>query len=120
MPDDPMQPFWDSQKELHGKVATYAWIGWGLVNFYMEPDATLISWQALLYFTVGMFLAALVLGAGAYLVQRRVASAEMSSPDIFEPSGIARLKRKGWGLLFAQVIIVAIASSQTIRLLFSV
>ena len=66
---DPYQ----KQKEAHGKWATFAWIGSGLYLFLTADGVSIWSWQALVFFLVGMFAAAIIFGIAAYGVQRGIA-----------------------------------------------
>jgi hypothetical protein len=60
-PDSPAD-FWDSQKQPPGQFATFAWLLIGVYLFYRHPEAWFLSWQAAVYFVVGMFVAAVVFG----------------------------------------------------------
>lgn len=66
---DPYQ----KQKEAHGKWATFAWVGSGLYLFLTREGVSIWSWQALVFFLVGMFAAAIIFGAAAYGMQRGLA-----------------------------------------------
>jgi len=65
------------QKESAGKSATFAWIGFGIYLFIVTDRANFLSWQAAVYFIVGMFAAALVFGIAGYIVQRLLAKVLM-------------------------------------------
>lgn len=52
----------EKQREMYGGFATYAWIGSGIVLLFLDEKFTLLSWQSLLFFIVGPFLAAVLLG----------------------------------------------------------
>src|SRR5712691_12158709 len=71
--DEPLQTFYDKQKETHGGWATFAWIGSGLYLFATTEGAHFLSWQAAVFFLVGTFVAALGFGIAAYLLQRGLA-----------------------------------------------
>lgn len=60
----------ENQKEMYGGFATYAWIGSGIVILLLDEKFTLLSWQSLLFFIVGPFLAEVVLGWVFYRTQR--------------------------------------------------
>jgi hypothetical protein len=68
-PDSPAD-FWDSQKQPPGQFATFAWLLIGVYLFYRHPEAWFLSWQAAVYFVVGMFVAAVVFGWLGYGLQR--------------------------------------------------
>ena len=59
-----------SEQEVHGKWATLVWIGSGVYLFATVDTASFFSWEAAVYLVVGMFVAALVFGAGANLLRR--------------------------------------------------
>lgn len=52
----------ENQKETYEAFATYAWISSGIVLLFLDEKFTLLSWQSLLFFIVGPFLAGVVLG----------------------------------------------------------
>ncbi len=62
-----------NQKEAHGKWATFAWIGSSLYLFLTTDGVSIWSWQALDFFLVGMFAAAIIFGIAAYSVHRGIA-----------------------------------------------
>jgi hypothetical protein len=47
----------DELKSQIGGFVMWAWLISGAVLFYREPEARLISWQALIYFLVGTLIA---------------------------------------------------------------
>ena len=53
---------YEKQKETCGHFATYAWIGSGIVLLFLDEKFILLSWQGLLFFLVGPYLAAVLLG----------------------------------------------------------
>jgi hypothetical protein len=54
-------------KEKAGNIATWSWIIFGIWHFWRTPSARFLSWQAVVYFAVGMFIAAIVFGWILYL-----------------------------------------------------
>lgn len=64
---------YEKQKEIQGGFATYAWIGSGMLLLFLDEKFTLLSWQSLMFFVVGPFLAALLLGWVFYGTQRGLA-----------------------------------------------
>lgn len=85
-----MDNFYDQQKKKHGDWAAMVWIGSGIYLFATDPAAHFLSWQALVFFIVGMFLAAIVFGGAAYVLQRLIGKVFMLV--VREPSqGIAGL-----------------------------
>jgi hypothetical protein len=77
--NDLERSFYDRQKELHGKTATLLWLAFGVVEFLRQSAARFFSWQALLYFLVGMFAAALIFGMLTYGAQRLMARSLLRS-----------------------------------------
>jgi hypothetical protein len=63
------------QKEACGGFATFAWIGSGILLLFLDEKFTLLSWQSLMFFIVGPFIAALLLGWVFYGTQRGLAKA---------------------------------------------
>jgi hypothetical protein len=57
-------------KTDHGGFAAIVWLIVGAILFYLEPEARLLSWQAGVFFIVGMLAAAGLLGGLSYLVTR--------------------------------------------------
>lgn len=68
---------YEKQKETCGGFATYAWIGSGILLLFLDERFVLMSWQALLFFIVGPFLAAILLGWLFYGTQRGLAKVIM-------------------------------------------
>lgn len=64
---------YEKQKETCGHFATYAWIGSGIVLLFLDEKFTALSWQSLLFFIVGPFLAAILLGWVFYGTERGLA-----------------------------------------------
>jgi hypothetical protein len=111
-----MDSLYDKQKEAHGKWATMVWIGSGIYLFATDPAAHFFSWQAIVFFIVGMFLAAIVFGGAAYVLQRLIAKVFMLV--VREPSqGIAGLIGI-IGIVLFIVETVFLAAQWCVRLLF--
>ena len=53
---------YEKQKGKAGTWATIVWIGSGLSLYLTTEGAVLWSWSALVFFVVGMFVAAIVFG----------------------------------------------------------
>lgn len=113
-------------KEVHGKWgmgiwwATTIWLGCGVYLFATVDAASFLSWQAPVYFVVGMFVAALVFGAAAYLLQRGVAKilARMESGP--SSGTVTAIKFIGLVLFAVEfVVIFFVARWFVIDLLFS-
>jgi hypothetical protein len=62
---------YEKMKETEGSLATYVWIGSGLFLFLRDGGiGALFSLKAILFFVVGMFVAAILFGNMGYLLQR--------------------------------------------------
>lgn len=59
----------EANRETAGKLATFVWIASGIYLFATSPKASFISWQSLVFFVVGMFVAAVVLGGVSYFIR---------------------------------------------------
>ena len=68
--DDALTAQIDQQKESRGRAAAFIWIGIGIYLFSSTPQAHFFSWQAVVFFVVGMFVAAVVFGGVSYAVHR--------------------------------------------------
>lgn len=64
--EDVSEPTRDKQKEGYGRIATFLWIAFGIYLFAATPEAHFVSWQAAVFFVVGMFAAAVVFGGASY------------------------------------------------------
>ena len=64
--EDVSEPTRDKQKEGYGRIATFLWIAFGIYLFAATPEAHFLSWQAAVFFVVGMFTAAVVFGGASY------------------------------------------------------
>lgn len=56
----------EKRKEFAGGIVTYTWLGSGVFIFWANENATILSWQAVVYFVLGTFVAAVVLGLVLY------------------------------------------------------
>lgn len=113
-----MDDFYDRQKQMHGTGAMFLWIIAGVYLFWTNEAASFLSWQALVFFIVGMFAAALVFGMLAYGAQRIVASLFMTVTD--EPGGLtgALISSTGLVLFVAECVLVFVAARMTMEALF--
>jgi len=64
------EEFFEKQKETSGGFATFAWIGSGVLLLLIDEHFSLFSWQAIVYFLIGTFVAAVLLGWLFYGAQR--------------------------------------------------
>lgn len=96
---DPMQQFYDKQKDVHSKAACAIWIIVGL--FLFIKNGHLISLNSLIFFVGGLFTGALVLAMLNYYLQKCTAKVLLKS-DIFS---IVIIKRISLCLFFINTII---------------
>ncbi len=103
---DPYQ----KQKETHGKWATFAWVGSGLYLFLTTDGVSIWSWQALVFFLVGMFASAIIFGVAAYGVQRGIAKilAKAITRPTASIAGI--ISMVGIGLFVIETIVIFIVA----------
>lgn len=101
-----MDDLYESQKQSAGGFAALLWLAIGAYIFAVHDQASFFTWQAAIYFVAGMFIAALVLGAAAYLAQRgltkvlmRVVSVPPSQPVALSIQGIGVALMVGEGVL---------------------
>lgn len=116
----PVESWDDKLKSNHGGFATIVWLIVGAYLFYSEPEARLLSWQALVYFIVGMFVAAAVFGILSYLIMHGVSRALTATGVITRPTPrvVAGLYVIGCVLAAANVVLIYIAARWTIRAMF--
>lgn len=106
MSADFIEKQYEKQKETHGGWATFAWIGSGIYLFATADGARFLSWQAAVFFIVGMFASPVVFGIAAYLIQRGVAKILVRT--ISTPSaGVAAVVRAiGLALFVAETVVI--------------
>ena len=101
-----MEDLYEKQKTTAGSAATFLWIGIGIYLFAVNERASFFSWQAAVYFIVGMFIAAFVLGVAAYAIQRGVAGV-ISRMVSYPTGGVATMiQALGMVLLVAEAIAI--------------
>jgi hypothetical protein len=108
---------YEKMKETEGSVATYVWIGSGLFLFLSDGGiGALFSLKAILFFVVGMFLAAIVFGNIGYLLQRGLGKvlAKFVQPS---NSAAAVIGTLGVGLMLLNVTIVFLGARFVYNLL---
>jgi hypothetical protein len=98
LPD--LREFYDKQKETHARWAILVWIGSGLYLFLSDGGLrSLISFRALVFFPVGMYIAAVVLGSLSYGLQRLSGKAFMRVFPKPTPLAVSIISGFGWVLL---------------------
>jgi hypothetical protein len=111
----------DALEATHGAFAAIVWLVIGAILFYSGPEVRLASWQALVFFIVGMFVAAGVIGGLSYLVIRGFTKIlvkvwVVSAPT---PRGAIGLTIAGYFFFAAQMLVIYGIERWTIRALFS-
>lgn len=101
----------EQQKEVAGTWATLFWIGSGLYLYFSTDGVTFISWSALGFFGVGMFVAALVFGALFYGLNRVLAKIFARTIKKPTPTVSSFVQVFGLTLLVAQAVVVFLSAS---------
>ncbi|MDD4456548.1 MAG: hypothetical protein PHC98_03070 [Syntrophotalea acetylenica] len=109
---------YEKQKEAHGGWATIVWIASGIYFFATSPTATFISWQALVYFVVGMFIAAAVFGGLSYGIQRGLAKILMVFIKTPSNGAAAFIRVLGIGLFVVDTVVVFLSAQWAIQAMF--
>lgn len=106
---------YDKQKETHGKWATFVWLGSGVYLFITTDSASFLSWQAAVYFLVGMFVAALLFGMAAYILQRGMA--KMLANTISTPSTgvVAAIQALGLAIFILETVVIFFCAQWIVR-----
>src|ERR1700736_2694880 len=107
-------------KSSHGTFAAILWIGAGALLYNTEPEAKLFSWQTPVFFVLGMFVAAAVLGNLSYAGVRGLTHALVSARIVTAPTRRAEigLTVAGYVVFAAQVALIYVIAKWTIRALF--
>ena len=105
------------QRENHGALATFCWIGSGLYLYLTTEGASFFSWSALGFFLVGMFAAAIVFGAAGYLLQRGVAKLLVRVVDSPTPATVSFVTAVGWLIMAVEMLAVFLAARWVFGLL---
>lgn len=108
----------DQAKTDAGGFASIAWLVAGALVFYREPEARLLSWQAPVFFVVGMFLAAGVFGGLLYLAGRGIALALVALRVAPSPGRMAAAKRVGYVLYAATAVAIYYAARAVVRAMY--
>lgn len=109
-------------KSSHGTFAAIVWITAGALLFNSEPEAKLFSWQTPVYFVVGMFVAAAVLGSLSYIGVRGLTHALVSTRIVTAPTRRAAigLTVAGYLIFAAQSALIYYIAKWTIRAMFQI
>jgi hypothetical protein len=104
----------------HSTFAAVVWVTVGTLLFNSEPEARLFSWQTPVYFFVGMFVAAAVLGGLSYMAVRVLTHALVSAKIVTAPTRRAAigLTAAGYVIFAAQISLIYLIARWTIRAMF--
>ena len=107
-------------KSSHGTFAAIVWIVAGALLYNTEPEAKLFSWQTPVFFILGMFVAAAVLGSLSYAGVRGLTHALVSAKIVTAPTRRAQigLTVAGYLLFGAQVALIYVVAKWTLRAMF--
>lgn len=107
-------------KPSHGAFAALVWVVAGVLLFHTEPEAQALSWQTIIYFFVGMFVAAFVMGNLSFLAVRGLTAALVRTRIITRPTRRAAIGLTVVGyLMFAgQALLIYFLARWTIREIF--
>ncbi len=107
-------------KPNHGAFAALVWVVAGVLLFHTEPEAQALSWQAPVYFFVGMFVAAYVMGNLSFLAVRGLTEALVRTRIITKPTRKAAigLTVVGYVMFAGQALLIYFVARWTIRQIF--
>lgn len=107
-------------RSSHGTFAAVVWIVAGALLYNTEPEARLISWQTPVFFVLGMFAAAAVLGGLSYVGVRGLTHALVTTKIVTAPTRRAEigLTVVGYVIFAAQVALIYLIARWTIRVMF--
>ncbi len=109
-------------KSSHNTFAAVAWIVAGALLYNTEPEARLFSWQTPVFFVVGMFVVAAIMGNLSYAGVRGLTHALVSAKIVTAPTRRAAigLSVAGYLIFAAQVALIYLAAKWTIRAMFPI
>jgi|SRR4051812_25822992 hypothetical protein len=109
-------------KSSHGTFAAIVWIVAGALLYNTEPEAKLFSWQTPVFFVLGMFVAAAVLGNLSYAGVRGLTHALVSARIVTAPTRRAEigLVAAGYVIFAAQVALIYVIARWTLRAMFQI
>ena len=109
-------------KSSHGTFAAIVWIVAGTMLYNTEPEAKLFSWQTPVFFIVGMFAAAAVLGNLSYVGVRGLTHALVSAKIVTAPTRRAQigLTVTGYVIFGLQVALIYLVAKWTLRVMFQI
>jgi hypothetical protein len=109
-------------KSSHGTFAAVVWIVAGALLYNTEPEAKLFSWQTPVFFVLGMFAAAAVLGGLSYAGVRGLTHALVTAKIVTAPTRRAAigLTVASYVIFAAQVALIYVVAKWTIRAMFQI
>lgn len=107
-------------KSNHGSVAALVWVLAGVWLFHAEPEAQVLAWQTIVYFFVGMFAAAFVMGNLSFLAVRGLTEALIRTRIVTKPTRRAAigLTVVSYAMLVGQAVLIYFVARWTIREIF--
>ncbi len=107
-------------KPNHGAFAALVWVVAGVLLFHTEPEAHALSWQTILYFFFGMFVAAFVMGNLSFLAVRGLTVALVRTRIVTKPTRTAAigLTVVGYIMFAGQALLIYFLARWTIREIF--
>jgi amino acid transporter len=107
-------------KPNHGAFAALVWVIAGVLLFHTEPEAQALSWQALVYFFIGMFVAAYVMGNLSFFAVRGLTEALVRTRIVTQPTRRAAigLTVAGYVMFAGQALLIYFLARWTIRQIF--
>ena len=108
-------------KSSHGTFAAIVWVVAGALLYNTEPEAKLFSWQTPVFFVLGMFVAAAVLGGLSYAGVRGLTHALVSTRIVTAPTRRAEigLTVVSYVIFAAQIVLIYVIAKWTLRALFT-
>ncbi len=108
-------------KTNHGTFAALVWIIAGVLLFHTEPEAHAFSWQAIVYFFIGMFVAGYLMGNLSFLAVRGLTRALVRTRIVTKPTRRAAigLTVVGYVMFAGQALLIYFVARWTIRAIFS-
>jgi hypothetical protein len=109
-------------KSSHGTFAALVWIIAGVLLYNLEPETRLISWQTLVYFLLGMFVAGAVFGNLSYIAVRGMTHALVSAKIVTAPTRRAQigLTVTGYVLFALEAVLIYLCARTLLRVMFQV
>jgi hypothetical protein len=109
---DPFATFYENLKSKHGGLASVVFIITSIILFLYDGGLrSLLSVKAVAFILIGMFVAAVAVGAFTYWLQRKIARYLMkTTPEekLFDQNYAAKIVRIGWVLFGVDILVSAL------------